>query len=85
MNGNFNRINHGSDPVPIVPGRGMGYSHVAGEIHIDGSSNSWSSCTGDDSTEKGCTINTVPNIIFSDIFDHLGPYQGVYIGTIYCN
>jgi hypothetical protein len=62
----------------------MGYSHVSGEIHIDGSNN-WSSCTGDDSTSKGCTIYNVPNIILSDVFDHLGPYQGVYIGTPYCN
>jgi hypothetical protein len=84
VNGNFNRINNDLDPIPIIPGRGMGYSHVAGEIHIDGS-NGWSSCTGTDSTEKGCTISDVPNIILSDMLDHLGPYQGVYIGTTFCN
>lgn len=84
VNGNFNRINHNLDPVPIVPGRGMGYSHVGGEIHIDGS-NRWNSCSGNDSTEKGCTIASVPNIFVSNILDHLGAYQDVYIGTTFCN
>lgn len=76
-------MNHNSDPIPIVPGRGMGYSHVSGEVHIDGSNN-WTSCTGDDSTESGCTISDVPNIILSNLLDHLGPYETVYIGSAFC-
>ena len=35
MNGNFDRIDHDLDP--ILPERGMGFSHVAREVHIDGS------------------------------------------------
>ncbi|KAF9785227.1 Alpha/Beta hydrolase protein [Thelephora terrestris] len=84
VNGNFNRINHNLDPIPIVPGRGMGYSHVAGEIHIDGS-NHWNSCNGNDDTENGCTIASVPNIFVSDILDHLGAYASIYIGTTFCD
>lgn len=83
MNGNFKRVNHDSDPIPIVPGRGMGYSHVAGEVHIE-ESDAWNSCSGDDSTASGCTIAEVPNIFMGNVLDHLGPYQGVYIGTTYC-
>ena len=84
MNGNFKRINHNSDPIPIVPGRGLGYSHVDGEVHIEGSDR-WNSCTGNDSTERGCTIADVPNVILSNLLDHLGPYQGVFVGTPFCN
>lgn len=77
----FRRINHNSDPIPIVPGRGLGFSHVEGEIHILGSG-VWNSCSGNDDTEPGCTISEVPNIFAGNIVDHLGPYQGVWIG---CN
>ena len=31
---NFVRINNKHDPVPVVPGRGLGFHHVATEIHI---------------------------------------------------
>ena len=61
----------------------MGYSHVAGEIHIEGTDR-WNSCSGNDSTEKGCTIAKVPNLILSNLLDHLGPYQGVFIGSPFC-
>ena len=84
MNGNFKRINHNLDPIPIVPGRGLGYSHVDGEVHIEGSDR-WNSCTGNDSTESGCTIADVPNVILSNLLDHFGPYQGVFIGSPFCN
>ncbi|KAF9785804.1 alpha/beta-hydrolase [Thelephora terrestris] len=81
---NFRRINHALDPIPIVPGRELGFSHVAGEIHIIGP-DQWNSCSGDDDTEPGCTISEVPNVFASDITDHLGPYQGEWIGTNFCN
>ncbi|KAF9644329.1 alpha/beta-hydrolase [Thelephora ganbajun] len=84
VNGSFKRINHHADPIPIMPGRGMGYRHVSGEIHIDGSDH-WNSCSGNDSTERGCTIDEVANIILSDLLDHLGPYQDVFIGSLFCN
>jgi hypothetical protein len=42
-------------------------------------------CIGDDdATDALCTIQSVPDILAGDILNHLGPYQGIYIGTIYC-
>lgn len=38
----------------------------------------------DDATDAPCTIMSVPNIFDGDILNHLGPYQGIYIGTVYC-
>jgi len=83
VNGNFRRINHGSDPVPVVPGLKMGYSHVVGEIHIEGSDR-WNFCSGNDSTLAGCTLADVPFILLSDASEHSGPYHGVFIGSAYC-
>ncbi|KAI6027657.1 Alpha/Beta hydrolase protein [Pisolithus microcarpus] len=81
---NFQRINNERDPIPIVPGISMGFSHVQGEVHIV-DSDYVVSCPGDDdATDGDCTIMTVPNVIDSDILDHLGPYQGIYIGTLFC-
>jgi hypothetical protein len=31
----FTRINNKLDPVPVVPGRLMGFQHPATEIHIE--------------------------------------------------
>ena len=31
---NFTRVNNKRDPVPVVPGRLLGFRHVATEIHI---------------------------------------------------
>jgi hypothetical protein len=98
----FRRINNARDTIPIVPGRSLGFSHVAGEVHIiqpndavecpgrHRSSSVWftpdpeSVLGDDDATDTQCTIMTVPNIFDGDILNHLGPYQGIYIGTIYC-
>lgn len=84
MTGNFRRINHDSDPIPIALGRILGYSHVAGEIHIEGSGR-WNSCSGNDNTEEGCTIDEVPSLILSNLLDHLGPYQGIFMGSPFCD
>ncbi|KAG1770869.1 Alpha/Beta hydrolase protein [Suillus placidus] len=92
MISDFQRINNKKDIVPIVPGRFMGFSHVQGEVHIisDGYA---VQCPGeyniclfghdrdDDATDAQCTIMSVPNIFVGDILDHLGPYQGIYMGT----
>ena len=80
----FQRIDNLYDPIPIVPGRGLGYAHPHGEVHFLGS-NKAVACPGDDdATDSQCTISWVPNIFVSDLIDHLGPYQGVYVGTIFC-
>ncbi|KAF8133739.1 alpha beta-hydrolase [Boletus edulis] len=80
----FQRINNKKDIIPIVPGRFLGFSHVMGEVHIM-QPNDAVECPGDDNaTDTECTIKSVPNIFDGDILNHLGPYQGIYIGTIYC-
>ncbi|TCD70529.1 hypothetical protein EIP91_002875 [Steccherinum ochraceum] len=80
----FVRVNNEKDIIPIVPGRGLGFAHPHGEIHIV-APNDAVSCPGDDdATDSQCTIATVPNIFVGDILDHLGPYQGINIGTPFC-
>jgi hypothetical protein len=39
----------------------------------------------DDNVDALCQDRTVPNIFSGNIADHLGPYQGLYIGTTFCN
>ncbi|KAF5316579.1 hypothetical protein D9619_006735 [Psilocybe cf. subviscida] len=73
------RINNKKDIVPIVPGRFLGFAHTEGEVHIS-SSSAWISCPGQDSTDAGCTIDTVPNILVGSTADHSGPYDGVTMG-----
>ena len=41
----MNHINNKKDPIPILPGKFLGYHHPAGEIHI-GQSNAWMACPG---------------------------------------
>ncbi len=42
-------------------------------------------CPGDDdATDAQCTIATVPNIFVGNILDHLGPYEGIFVGTLAC-
>lgn len=41
----FTRINHDKDPIPIVPGRFLGYVHASGEDHIQGDG-TWYACAG---------------------------------------
>lgn len=85
----FTRMNNYLDPIPIVPGRFLGFQHPETEVHIVSDSSDDSdvvACPGnDDATDAQCTIMMVPNVVDADILDHLGPYPGdVYIGTIYC-
>ncbi|ESK90090.1 hypothetical protein Moror_7829 [Moniliophthora roreri MCA 2997] len=70
------RITNQDDFIPIIPGRGLGYRHPQGEVHIAQNS-AWNVCPGQDSTAAGCTINDVPNIFVGNIFDHPGPYDDV--------
>lgn len=52
-------------------GRALGYEQPDGEIHIDGSG-VWNACAGEDNTNTECSTGAVPNIIESDLIDHLG-------------
>lgn len=74
--GGLSRINNQRDPIPILPGRRLGFGHPSGEIHIQ-ESGAWDACPGQDNTDARCTIGTVPNIFVSDPDDHSGPYDGV--------
>ncbi|KIM31208.1 hypothetical protein M408DRAFT_15075 [Serendipita vermifera MAFF 305830] len=73
------RVNNKDDPVPILPGRFLGYVGSQGEIHIQ-DDNDWASCPGDDNTSAGCTVADVGNILIADGADHLGPYNGISMG-----
>ncbi|KAI0751667.1 alpha/beta-hydrolase [Daedaleopsis nitida] len=80
----FKRVDNMDDPIPIVPGRFLGFEHPHGEVHLleDGTG---VSCPGDDdATDAECTIASVPNVFDGNVLDHLGPYEGVYVGTIFC-
>ncbi|TFK42180.1 lipase class 3 family protein [Crucibulum laeve] len=72
-------INNKKDPVPILPGRFLGYHHPSGEVHI-AESNAWLSCPGQDNTSTQCSVGDVPNIFEGSTGDHDGPYDGVTMG-----
>ncbi|KAH9887337.1 alpha/beta-hydrolase [Cubamyces lactineus] len=80
----FKRVNNEKDPIPIVPGRFLGFQHSHGEVHIVQPGEAVSCPGDDDATDSQCTIETVPNITEGNILNHLGPYEGIYIGTIFC-
>ena len=42
---NVTHINNKKDPIPIVPGKDLGYSHCSGEVHIT-EDNQWMACPG---------------------------------------
>ncbi|PPR00191.1 hypothetical protein CVT26_009043 [Gymnopilus dilepis] len=72
-------INNKEDPIPIVPGRFLGYHHPSGEVHIM-DNNQWVSCPGQDNASTECIVGDVPNIFDGDESDHDGPYNGVEMG-----
>ncbi|EJF63436.1 alpha/beta-hydrolase [Dichomitus squalens] len=80
----FVRVNNEADLVPIVPGRFLGFQHPHGEIHIISPGNAVSCDTDDDASDSQCTIKTVPNLFEGNILNHLGPYEGISLGTIFC-
>ncbi|KAH9485060.1 Lipase [Psilocybe cubensis] len=81
---NFKRINNEDDIVPIVPGRFLGFAHPHGEVHILSPGNAVSCPGDDDATDPQCQIQSVPNVLVGNILNHLGPYEGINIGTIFC-
>lgn len=83
----FTRINNEKDIIPIVPGRFLGFQHVHGEVHIVSPGDAVACPGDDDATDAQCTISTVPDVPLvpvTNILDHLGPYEGISIGTIFC-
>ncbi|KAG8999499.1 hypothetical protein FRB94_006142 [Tulasnella sp. JGI-2019a] len=86
LNGySITRVTHNYDPIPIVPGRALGFEQPDGEIHIN-SDSVWNYCSGEDNTDVDCSTGATPNIFDSSINDHLGPYgpSGVWMGSSYC-
>ncbi|KAF8161184.1 alpha/beta-hydrolase [Crassisporium funariophilum] len=81
---NFRRINNELDIVPIVPGRFLGFEHPHGEVHLLSPGKAVSCSGDDDATDSQCQIDSVPNILVGNILNHLGPYEGINIGTIFC-
>ncbi|KAF9646508.1 alpha/beta-hydrolase [Thelephora ganbajun] len=76
--GRFTRITNHKDPIPIVPGRFLGFHHPSGEAHIDGAG-VWRWCSGQDNTDAQCSIGDTPNLFVSDSNNHRGPYNGITI------
>ncbi|CUA68352.1 Lipase [Rhizoctonia solani] len=81
--GDVSRINNQKDIVPIMPGRGLGFQHVLGEIHILSPGN-WVACDGWDNTDARCTIGAVSNIFRGNLNYHGGDYDGIFIGSDQC-
>ncbi|ETW81949.1 Lipase, class 3 [Heterobasidion irregulare TC 32-1] len=80
----FTRVNNKSDLVPIIPGRFLGFAHPHGEVHIVEPGNAVSCPGDDDAVDSQCQIKTVSNIFEGNILDHLGAYEGIFIGTPFC-
>ncbi|KAI0046535.1 alpha/beta-hydrolase [Auriscalpium vulgare] len=80
----FTHINNEDDVVPILPGRFLGFQHPHGEVHLLGQDDAVACPGDDDATDAQCTISSVPNVLAGNVIDHLGPYQGIYIGTSSC-
>jgi len=73
-------INNKEDPVPILPGKFLGYVHPSGEKHIM-DSNAWVACPGQDNPSTECTTGDVPNIFDGKSSNHDGPYNGITMGV----
>ncbi|KAG8731102.1 hypothetical protein FRC11_005140 [Ceratobasidium sp. 423] len=67
----LSRITNMKDPIPILPGRFLGYAHPNGEKHIV-SAGSWVACAGHDNTDKSCTTGVVRTIFNGHSDDHGG-------------
>ncbi|KAF8347909.1 lipase class 3 family protein [Amanita rubescens] len=73
-------INNMKDPIPIVPGKFVGYVHPSGEVHIT-EKGPWESCPGQDNPSTFCIVGDVPNILVGDPSNHSGPYNGITMGN----
>ncbi|KAF8887332.1 lipase [Infundibulicybe gibba] len=83
-NTQLTHINNQQDFVPILPGRNEGFHHPQGEKHIQNDL-SWVDCPGQDNTDKKCIVGDVPNFFKGNVQDHLGPYDGVKMGSATCS
>lgn len=72
------------DFMPTIPGRSLGFTQVHGEIHIVSPGYAVSCPGDDDTTDPQCSDMTVPYIWEGSFQEHMGPYNGVYMGADYC-
>ena len=89
-------INNKEDPIPILPGRSLGFVHPSGEVHIQ-DSGEWAACpgkfflplmldslttrrTGQDNPSTECIVGDVPTILDGNLADNNGPYNGITTG-----
>ncbi|KAF8887333.1 alpha/beta-hydrolase, partial [Infundibulicybe gibba] len=77
-------VNNQQDVVPTIPGRFLGFTHPQGEKHIQDDL-SWLDCPGQDNTDKKCSTGDVSNVFEGSIPNHLGPYDGVQMGSATCS
>jgi len=82
----FKRVNNEKDLVPIIPGRFLGFAHPKGEVHIlNDEAGTIVACPGNDDDENDeCQIKSVPSVLSGSILNHLGPYNGIFIGSVFC-
>ncbi|KAK0220861.1 alpha/beta-hydrolase [Armillaria nabsnona] len=66
---NVSHVSNKKDPVPILPGRFLGFHHPSGEKHIT-DSNAWVACPGQDNEDDLCIVGEVSNILVGDAYDH---------------
>jgi len=79
----FAHITNKRDPIPILPGRSLGFAHPSNEKHIVTSGlddGYWYACGGQDNTSPKCSVGAVPNIFFGKLSDHFGPYGAITMG-----
>ncbi|KAL1745053.1 Alpha/Beta hydrolase protein, partial [Schizophyllum fasciatum] len=70
--------------VPIVPPRALNYLHPRGEVHLLGPGDAVACPGNDDADDPQCQIKSVPSVFNGSVMDHLGPYEGIMIGTTSC-
>ncbi|KAL1695934.1 Alpha/Beta hydrolase protein, partial [Schizophyllum commune] len=81
---NMTRVNNERDVVPVIPPMSLGYLHPRGEVHMLGPGNAVACPGNDDTKDAQCQDKTVPTLLQGSIMDHLGPYEGIMIGTNSC-
>jgi len=67
QNRHVSRITYEKDPLPIVPGRFLGYSGNSIEYHVD--AQGINTCQGFDDPQERCQTGNVPNIFDADTAD----------------
>ncbi|GBE86677.1 lipase [Sparassis crispa] len=76
---NVTHVNDKKDVIAIVPPTSLGFIHPSGEVHIEDWGD-WDACPGQENPSPLCIVGDVPTVLQGNIVDHLGPYNGIWIG-----